>query len=60
MIITDILNLSVYKTITYFIVYNTSLSGLIIFLLGIIGIYIGNIQKEILDRPKFIIEKIYE
>ena len=57
MITTDfVLRIYDFRAISYFIVYNTNLSGLIIFLVGIIGIYIGNIHNETSKRPKYIIE----
>lgn len=58
MILVDwILRISNFKYITFVIVYNTSLFGLIIFLLGFIGIYIGNINQEVLKNKRFIISE---
>ena len=45
-----------YNLISYFIIYNSILLSVIIFLIGIISLYIGNIQQEILSRPRYLIE----
>jgi len=34
------------------------LSGIIILILGIIGLYVGKIFEAVKDRPKYIISKI--
>ena len=46
----------IYTLQAYFLVFNTFLSGLIIFTIGICTIYIAMVLKEIQDRPNYIIE----
>lgn len=44
----------IYTALSIFVVANTFLIGLVLMLLGLISIYIGNIQTEVLGRPLFI------
>lgn len=52
-----ILQENIYTMQAYFIVFNTFLSGLTIFTVGICTIYIAIVLKEIQDRPVYIIEE---
>jgi dolichol-phosphate mannosyltransferase len=47
-----------YTPLAIFVVINTFLVGLILIVLGLLALYIGNIQTEVLGRPLYIIRKI--
>lgn len=50
-----IANQVIYTPLAIFVVANTFLIGLVLMLIGLVAIYIGNIQTEVLGRPLFII-----
>ena len=47
----------VYTPLAIFVVANTFLIGLVLTLIGLVALYIGNIQTEVLARPLFIARK---
>ena len=47
-----------YTPLAIFVVINTFLVGLVLIVLGLLALYIGNIQTEVLGRPLYIIRKI--
>lgn len=46
----------IYTPLAIFVVANTFLIGLVLMLIGLVAIYIGNIQTEVLGRPSYIID----
>jgi dolichol-phosphate mannosyltransferase len=57
MIITHlILGLTLFTKLAYFVVFNTLLFGIVLAALGMIALYIGNIQTEVVGRPLYIIQ----
>lgn len=51
-----ILGQSTFTSISYVIVVNTFLIGLVLICLGFIALYIGNIHVEVVNRPLFIVK----
>lgn len=50
-------NVIVYTPLAIFVVANTFLIGLVLTLIGLVAIYIGNIQTEVLARPLYIVRR---
>jgi polyisoprenyl-phosphate glycosyltransferase len=46
-----------FTTLAFFVVLNTFLMGIVLIALGLVGIYIGNIYSQVLNRPLYIIEE---
>ncbi len=57
MLFTDIVGNQVYTARAYIIVFNTVLVGIMLFALGLIALYIGNIHTEVMGRPLYVISK---
>ncbi len=51
-----ILGLTIFTKLAYFVVFNTLLFGIVLAALGMIALYIGNIQMEVVGRPLYIIQ----
>ena len=51
-----ILGLTLFTKLAYFVVFNTLLFGIVLAALGMIALYIGNIQTEVVGRPLYIIQ----
>ena len=51
-----ILGLTIFTKLAYFVVFNTLLFGIVLAALGMIALYIGNIQTEVVGRPLYIIQ----
>ena len=46
-----------FTTLAFFVVLNTFLMGIVLIALGLVGIYIGNIYSQVLNRPLYIVEE---
>ena len=54
-----ILNSAMFSSISYVIVTNTFVLGVVLMALGIMALYIGQIHAEVIGRPLYVIrEKI--
>lgn len=51
------IDFSYFSPISFVIMFNVFLSGIILMSLGFIALYIGNIHSEILNRPLYVIRK---
>ena len=50
-------SLWVISPLTLFVIFNTFLVGVLMSCLGLIALYIGNINNEVLNRPNYVIAK---
>ncbi len=48
---------SMFTPLAFFVVLNTFLIGIILFSLGLLGIYLGNIHFQVLSRPLYVIKE---
>ena len=46
-----------FSTLAFFVILNTFLMGIVLIALGLVGIYIGNIYSQVLNRPLYIVEE---
>jgi polyisoprenyl-phosphate glycosyltransferase len=52
-----VLGLTPFTKLAYFVVFNTLLFGIVLAALGLIALYIGNIQTEVSGRPLYIVQE---
>jgi dolichol-phosphate mannosyltransferase len=53
----EVFRVTMYTPLAYFVVFNTFLIGMVLFALGLVAIYIGNIHREVIGRPLYIIRE---
>jgi len=58
MLITDIAHISFYTPLAYVVVFLTILMGILLSGMGIIALYIGQIHRDVMDRPLYLIEHV--
>ncbi|RJX32288.1 MAG: glycosyltransferase [Desulfarculus sp.] len=57
MIVTDVLGVMDYQTRAYFVVFILLLVGVVLSALGLIALYIGHINTEVMRRPLYIVRR---
>jgi dolichol-phosphate mannosyltransferase len=57
MLFTQLVGLSFYTHLAFFVVFNTFLLGILMSGLGLVALYIGHIHTEVVKRPIYIIRK---
>ena len=57
MLFTQLLGLSFYTHLAFFVIFNTFLLGILMSGLGLVALYIGHIHTEVVKRPIYIIRK---
>jgi len=57
MLFTQLVGLSYYTHLAFFVVFNTFLLGILMSGLGLVALYIGHIHTEVVKRPIYIIRK---
>jgi polyisoprenyl-phosphate glycosyltransferase len=57
MLVTHLLELTVFTPLAFFVVFNTFLLGILLSGLGLVALYIGHIHTEVVQRPLYIIRK---
>ncbi len=57
MLVTHLLEWTVFTPLAFFVVFNTFLLGILLSGLGLVALYIGHIHTEVVQRPLYIIRK---